>query len=151
MKKIGIISALVFAGIAFCPSIEAQDYKTALGIRISSQDAAVNHSIILKQFFSNSIAIEGLLSFGDPVTLGILIEKHKPVGINSLNWFWGGGAYFGFSGERTAGIQGVLGIDYKVPLIPFNLSIDWKPEINIAKDLSFEPAAVALSARFVLK
>ena len=151
MKKIGIISALVFGIILFSNSANAQDYKTALGIRISSQDAAVNHSITVKQFFSESIALEGLLSFGDPVAIGLLIEKHKPIDINALNYFYGGGAYFAFAGDRTAGLQGVLGIDYRIPNVPFNLSIDWKPELNIAKKLSFEPAAVALSARFVFR
>lgn len=151
MKKIGFISALFFAGLLLTSSVSAQDYKTALGIRISSQQATVNNSITLKHFFTNSIAAEGLLSFGDPVAVGILIEKHTPIAVNSLTWFWGAGAYIGFNKEKNFGLQGAIGLDYKLPAIPINLSIDWKPELNLAQQFSFEPAAVALSARFVFK
>ena len=151
MKKTGFVAALILSLFISINNLQAQDYKTAVGIRISSQDAAVNNSISLKQFLSNDIAIEGLLSFGDPVTLGILILKHKPLGIGGINWFYGGGAYFGFSGVRKTGLQGDIGLDYKASTLPLNLSIDWKPEINLKDDFSFEPAAVALSARFVLK
>jgi hypothetical protein len=149
MKKIGFISAFLFA-VLWSVNVNAQSYKTAAGIRISSQQAAVNNSVTLKHFFSESVAIEGLLSFGDPVAIGALVEKHQALGANGLMWFWGAGAYFAFAGPRNAGLQGVAGLDYRIPNLPINLSVDWKPELNLAKQFSFEPAAVAVSARFVL-
>ena len=122
--------------------------RHALGIRVSSQDAAVNHSITYKYFFNPSTAVEGLLSFSDPVAIGLLIEKHKPFGPTGLTWFWGAGAYVGFGGGRNFGAQGVLGLDFLAPTLPINFSIDWKPELNFTKQFSFEPAAVGFSARF---
>lgn len=149
MKKIAIIPAFLFIAVLWSLNVNSQSYRTAAGIRISSQQPAVNNSITLKHFFNESLAIEGLLSFGDPVALGALLEKNRPIGPNGLNWFWGAGAYFAFGGPRNGGLQGALGLDYRIPNLPLNISVDWKPELNLAEQFSFEPAAVAVSARFV--
>jgi hypothetical protein len=148
MKKTGFIFMLLFFILISVQQANAQDYKTAVGVRLSSNDAIVNNSISLKYFFSNSVAIEGLLSFGDPIALGVLLEKHKPTGAGGLSLFYGGGAYIGFGSSKNIGAQGVLGLDYKLPTIPLNLSVDWKPELNIVKETIFEPAAVGASIRF---
>lgn len=130
----------------------AQNYKTALGIRLSSNDAAINNSISIKHFLSGNTALEGLLSFGDPLALGALVQVHHPISnAAGLNWLIGGGAYVGFGSSRNLGAQGVLGLDYKFPSLPINLTVDWKPELNLLQSVSFEPAAVGLSARFTLK
>ncbi len=120
-----------------------------LGIRISSKDAAINNSITYKRFLNPALAVEGLFSFGGPAALGFLIEKHKPFGSNGLTWFWGAGAYAGFGSSRRFGAQGAVGLDFLLPTLPLNLSIDWKPELNFTKAFSFEPSAVGFSARFV--
>lgn len=143
--------AMVFCLISNAFSQETypgQEKKQRLGIRISSQDAVVNHSISYKYFFSPSIAGEALFSFSDPAALGILVEKHNYIGRTGVSWFWGGGPYFGFGGGRRFGIQGIGGIDFLFPILPINLSVDWKPELNFTRQFSFEPAAIGVSARF---
>lgn len=153
MKKERIFLALAF-GIVFITAAHSQEVaqstekKHALGIRISSQDAVINHSITYKYFFNPSLAVEGLFSFSDPVALGILLEKHTAFGQAGLSWFWGAGAYVGFGGGRNVGAQGVIGLDFMAPTLPVNFSIDWKPELNFSRQFSFEPAAVGFSARF---
>lgn len=143
---------VLFTALVMATNAKAQDYQTAVGIRLSSHDAAINNSISLKHFVNSNIALEGLLSFGDPVSLGALVEAHHPInGAAGLNWLVGGGAYVGFGGVRNFGGQGILGLDYKIASIPLNLSLDWKPELNFIRDISFEPAAVGFSARFTLK
>src|SRR5829696_7137656 len=152
MKK-GII-ILITLSVLMSINVKAQEStgtterKHALGIRISSQDAVINHSISYKYFFNPTTAAEALFSFSDPVALGALIEKHKPFGPAGLSWFWGAGAYVGFSGGRNFGAQGVVGLDFIAPTLPINLSVDWKPELNFISQFSFEPSAVGLSARF---
>ena len=138
---------------------EQAPYKTALGIRLSSSPAMVNNSITLKHFLGENSAIEALFSFGDPLALGALYEVHRTLGTEGLRWFYGGGAYLGFvktydaqlvktGNEVNFGAQGVVGLDYKFVNLPLNLSLDWKPELNLVSDINFEPAAIALSARF---
>lgn len=143
------LSCFIFFTTCLLSYTQAQDYRSAVGIRFSSHVAAINHSISGKHFFSSTIAGEGLLSVGNSVAIGALVEKHYALA-EGLKWLYGGGAYAGF-GDSKFGLQGVIGLDYKWLNIPINFSIDWKPEISVAPDFTFEPAAVGFTARFTLK
>lgn len=156
MKKIKLLSLLFFTALSYA---QAQDYKTAVGVRLSSAAATVNNSISVKHFISSSTAIEGLFSFGEPLALGALFEKHKPLAPSGLTYFYGAGGYLSFVKTYNAqrnkeitdpnlGAMAVLGLDYKFPGIPLNISLDWKPELNIVKDIEFEPSAIGFTARF---
>lgn len=131
-------------------SSRAQDYKTALGVRLSTAGAVVNNAVTFKYFLNESKAIEAQFSFGDPTALGALFEVHKPINnTEGLKWFYGAGGYIGFSKpDPLAGAQGIIGLDYKFQNLPLNLSLDWKPELNIVSDINFEPSALGLSVRF---
>lgn len=156
MKKIKLLSLLFLTAVSFA---RAQDYKTAVGVRLSSAAATVNNSISVKHFINSSTAIEGLFSFGEPLALGALFEKHKPLAPSGLTYFYGAGGYLSFvktfNAQRNKevtdpnlGAMAVLGLDYKFPGIPLNISLDWKPELNIVKDIEFEPSAIGFTARF---
>jgi hypothetical protein len=158
MKKI-IVAIVLFTGIGLFNTLSAQDYKTALGVRLSSSTAMVNNSVSIKHFINEKVAIEGLLSFGDPLAIGALVEIHKPLAASGLTWFYGGGGYIGFvktlntttqktNTDTNIGAQGVIGLDYKFNNVPLNISLDWKPELNIITDINFEPAAIGFTARF---
>ena len=95
MKKI-IFIFLLAAGTSYLNTLNAQEYKTALGVRLSSSAPAVNNSISIKHFINNKMAIEGLFSFGDPLALGVLLELHKPFSASGLQWFYGAGGYLSF-------------------------------------------------------
>lgn len=146
-KASGLILALL---VLFAVSARAQNYKMGLGVRFGNSDALINTSLSAKYFLSERTALEGLLSF-KPLALGLLVEQHQPLTGNRFQLFYGGGLYGAFSGSRIVGLQGVLGLDYKVPALPLNFSVDWKPELTLAREFSFEPAAVGLSARFTFK
>lgn len=158
MKKLTILCFLI-AVISSTQTLSAQDYKTALGVRLSSSNAMQNNSISIKQFINSTTAIEGLFTFGDPLALGALIEFHKPLSAAGLTYFYGAGGYIAFlktvnintqktSTDPNFGAQGIIGLDYKFTNIPLNISLDWKPELNIVSDINFEPAAIGFSARF---
>ena len=149
MKRTGIVFS-VLSLFLLSTTAQAQDYKGAIGVRFSSKAALINTSVSLKYFFDEKIAAEGLVTPGDPFALGLLIEWHQPM-VNNIKYFYGGGMYAGFSGDRRVGFHGVIGLDYKIPSIPLNFSIDWKPELTVAKEFSFEPQALGLSARFTIK
>jgi len=156
MKRIIFVSLFTTA-IAFAAS--SQSYKTAIGVRLSSSAAMVNNSISLKHFLNERSAIEALFSFGDPLALAGLYEVHRPFSTEGLQWFYGGGGYIGFvktwnpaknqnETDVNFGAQGVIGLDYKFANIPLNLSLDWKPELNLISDINFEPAAIGFTVRF---
>jgi hypothetical protein len=153
MKKI-FLFFFILSFISFSDII-AQSYKTAIGIRLSSQDAVQNNSISFKQFLNEKMAIEGLLTFDKNIAIGGLVEFHKPINsADGLKWFYGGGAYLGFDSDNSdpdrnlMGLQGVVGLDYKFPSLPINLALDWKPELNIIDNINFEPAAIGFTIRF---
>jgi hypothetical protein len=159
MKKT-LLVLLFSTALFFAYTASAQEYKTALGVRLSSSPATVNNSISLKHFLTETTAVEALFTFGDPLALSALYEVHKPLGTNGVKWFYGGGGYLGFAKnfnpdknkdetEVSFGAQGVLGLDYKFANLPLNLSLDWKPELNIVSDINFEPAAIGFTARFI--
>jgi hypothetical protein len=159
MKKIIVTLLVVFTTGIFYTASAQLSYKTALGVRLSSSNAMVSNAISVKHFLNDKMAVEGLLSFGDPLALGALIELHQPLSSQGLTWYYGGGAYLAFmktvntntqktSTDPNFGAQGVIGLDYKFNNIPLNISLDWKPELNIVTDINFEPAAIGLTARF---
>jgi hypothetical protein len=149
MKKPGIVCTTIL--LILIDLTASAQYKSAVGVRFSSRAALVNNSVSLKYFFSNKTAVEGLITFNDPFALGLLIEQHKPLTTEHFTYFYGGGIYAGFSGQRRAGLQGIIGLDYKIPVVPLNFSIDWKPELTVTKEFSFEPQALGVSARFTFK
>ncbi len=159
MKKIIVTLLVVLTTGIFYTASAQQPYKTALGVRLSSSNAMVSNAISVKHFINDKMAVEGLLSFGDPLALGALLELHQPLSSPGLSWYYGGGAYLAFlktvntttqktSTDPNLGAQGVIGLDYKFTNIPLNISLDWKPELNIVNDINFEPAAIGFTARF---
>ena len=147
------ITGLLILFAAITSGLKAQDYKLGLGLRLSTPSPTISSSVSVKYFINDRSAIEGLVSFGTRFGIGGLYEMHQLIGgIQSLNWFYGGGAYIGFQyGLVYTGPMGILGIDYKFSSAPVNLSLDWKPELDISPAINFVPDAFALSARFTLK
>src|ERR1700743_2617036 len=146
-----IILCLVFLTVSgLYNHLSAQDYKLAVGIRFSTAAPTLNNSLSIKYFIDESDAIEGLVSFGSRLGVGGLYEKHQLIGgIPAFRFYYGGGAYLGFeSGKTWFGPTGVLGLDYKFPNAPVNLSLDWKPELDIVPSINFVPDAFGLTARF---
>ena len=162
MRK--LLLTLLFIGACFFSSLYAQDsqpgqssgpdYKLGLGLRLSSAAPTLSNSVSIKYMLPRgNAALEGLISFGDRFGLGGLYEIHRPLNATpGLKWFYGAGAYVGFqSGDTYLGPTGILGLDYKFDKIPLNLSLDWKPELDIIPKINFVPDAFALSARFTLQ
>ena len=151
MKRISILCLIVF--IFFGSSlVSAQDYRFGIGVILSNATPTLNNSITGKYFITEKSAIEGLISFGSRFGIGALLEIYKPFDVEGLKWFYGGGAYVGFEdGDTYLGPTGIIGLDYKFKDIPLNLSLDWKPELDIIPDINFVPDAFALSVRFTIK
>lgn len=143
------------AGLLFAmSSLHAQDYKLGLGIRFSTPSPTLSNSVSVKYFLTDRSAAEGLISFGGSrFGIGGLYEIHTPLNATpGLNWFYGGGGYVGFQeGSTYLGPTGVVGLDYKFQNIPLNLSLDWKPELDIIPGINFVPDAFALTARFTIQ
>ncbi|MBK5271124.1 MAG: hypothetical protein JJE22_08935, partial [Bacteroidia bacterium] len=91
--KIVFTLSLFITTLFLSNTASSQNYKTALGVRLSSSAAMVNNSISIKQFINEKTAIEGLISFGDPLSFGLLAEFHKPLSAPGLQYYYGAGGY----------------------------------------------------------
>lgn len=167
MKKQVLIIILCIGGlIGGMTNLEAQSYKSAIGIRLG-----VPLSLSFKTFISETHAIELFASFQSQdlgfgldwkrISLGGSYQLHNEIpGVDGLNWYYGGGAlvsFWSYSEENffadessvSLGLQGNIGLDYKFESIPLNLSVDWIPTIFINGYLGgFGAGYGALAARY---
>jgi hypothetical protein len=153
MKRLLIVFALT---IAMAMASNAQTYKTGLGLRGSP-----TAGITVKHFISGQSAIEGLLSTrhnGFLVT-GLYELHAQAFSITGLYWYYGAGAHIGawnkyYKTDRednysVIGIDGIVGMEYNITEIPINISIDYKPALNILGKPAGLFDEVALSVRYV--
>lgn len=158
MKKL-LYSLLVFAMMAIASDSFAQGYNTSVGLRLG-----VGSGITVKHFLNENAAIEGILyTRWGGVTVTGLYQVHNDIReVRGLRWFYGGGAHIGTWGTRNGnqpwgdqsrsytviGLDGIIGMDYKIQNAPINLSMDYKPAINLIGYTGFWGDEIALSVRF---
>ncbi len=155
MKKF----AIVFIGFLFvAASAGAQDYNTGIGFR-----GGPSNGITVKHFVTSNAAVEGLLStrWGGFNITGLYEIHAQAFDVPRLNWYYGAGGHIGFwdggpnhpwlnRGSYTVvGLDGILGMEYNIEPIPFNVSLDWKPAFNIIGYTGFWGDEVALSIRYI--
>jgi len=139
------ILVLLFAFFLTVSAVNAQttnssDYRTALGVKFYPVGVTIKHFITPKH------ALEGIgyfLNYGARI-IG-LYEIHSDISsVPGLKWYFGPGAHLAFYNSNSAwatppqnnnggtalGIDGVLGLDYKINSAPINISIDWQPYIE---------------------
>ena len=145
-KSICLLALLTIISIA----ATAQSYTTAAGIRLGPNTAAISPGLTIKHFISDNTALEGIVGINNGLGICALYEKHFGINaVENLQWYAGGGGYAAFRNKTSSiGVAGIIGLDYKFDQIPLNISLDWKPELNIISKVGFEASAVGVSARF---
>ncbi len=152
MKKFLIfLLLLLFSGIA------SAQYKYAVGVRSGGTSG-----ITIQKNFEYT-AIEGILGFwNDGLSITALWEKRtNAFGEPYFYWYYGVGGHVSIYGENFkgyggpawyhhprsnddgngdlgVGIDGILGFEYKIPRIPFTVSLDVKPNFEAVTDGGFE-------------
>lgn len=137
MKKTLILSILFAVSIL---TIQAQKgnstsnastYKSAIGVKFYPG------AITFKHFFTEKAAGELLgyfRSYGTRITA--LYEIHGNINnAGGLKYYFGPGGHVSFisskyGGGGSVGVDGVLGLDYKINSAPINLSLDWQPSFD---------------------
>lgn len=148
---ITVLSGVVFGNVMsqapYQNPAESPTYKTAIGLRGGSTSG-----LTLKQFTADNMAVEGIIGIW-PFSLSAtgLLEFYAPAEVEGLNWYYGFGGHVAFETGRIyyanemnrfdryvsrqsdlgLGIDGILGIEYKILPIPFALSLDIKPFLEI--------------------
>ena len=152
MKKVSLL-LVIFVVIALGVGAQSmgRTYKTALGVKV--WDGA---GISLKTFIAPTSALEFIGYFdryGTRITG--LYEIHGNIaGAAGLKWYVGPGAHISiynrknYANGTVAGLDGVLGLDYKVNNAPLNFSIDWQPSFDIAGGRGFVASWGGLGIRY---
>jgi hypothetical protein len=157
MKKLITIMCLtVIATIGIYSTSNAQGYRNAIGGRFGTANG-----ITFKTTLGGNKMLDLIANFRsndgyDYFRVTGLYEIYNPIqGAQGLNYYYGLG---GSVGSRTRkwddknqaylAIDGVLGLDYKFAEAPLNLSLDWKPAIELAPGTEFDSSGLGLSIRF---
>lgn len=153
MKK--LIFALAI-GLLTTFSLNAQDYNTGIGVR-----GGLFNGLTVKHFIGGNNALEGILwtRWGGFNITGLYEIHNQAFNTPRLNWYYGFGGHIGFlddespwfdEGSHTIiGIDGIIGIEYNIEAIPFNISLDWKPGMNLIGVTKPWVDEVALSIRYI--
>jgi hypothetical protein len=132
-------------------SANSSTYRTALGVKVWD-----GGGISLKHFFNSQNAGELIAYFWrNGVRFTGLFEIHGDInGAPGLKWYLGPGAHIGFYSYKYgpdgafAGIDGVLGLDYKFSGAPINISLDWQPSFEFGEDRGFYGSWGGLGVRY---
>lgn len=127
-------------------------YKTGLGVKVWD-----GGGISFKTFLIPNKALELVGYFyrrGTRITG--LYEIHGNIaGARGMKWYVGPGAhvsfynYKGYTGDRAIiGVDGVLGLDFKINKAALNLSIDWQPSFEFADNRGFAGGWGGLGIRY---
>lgn len=126
------VICILFKANAQSATANSSSYATGLGLKFYPT------AVTLKHFISEdrkALEFLGYLyNYGSRVA--VLYEIHANIpGVDGLKWYVGPGAHLGFynskyGGGATLGIDGVLGLDYKIHSLPINVSLDWQPSFE---------------------
>ncbi len=136
----------------------SQDYVNAIGFR-----GGLSNGVSFKHFISTTDAAEGILATRwDGFNITGLLERHSDsFNVDRLYFYYGAGAHIGLwdgdvnpwfndgATHTVLGIDGIIGVEYVLQEIPFNISLDWKPGYNLIGYSGFWGDELALSFRFI--
>ena len=161
MKKVMFAAMAMILIISISNESKAQDYNTAVGLRLGSSSG-----LSVRHFIKEDVALEGIVhTRWRGLLITGLYEIHRDIeDVSGLGWFYGGGAHIGsfnsglgnpywanndYKGSTVIGIDGIIGLDYVLEDLPINFSLDFKPAINLINGGGFWGDDFALSVRYI--
>lgn len=158
MKKLFVLSLFVIITAAASAQSMGDSYKTAVGVKFYPG------AITVKGFTQENKGLEGLAyiwQYGFRFTG--LYEIYGDINAApGLKWYVGPGVHVGgwrdkwkdvYPGRENGfmfGVDGVLGLDYKINGAPINVSLDWQPSFNIVGYNYFEGGWGGIGIRYTL-
>ncbi|MBW3468052.1 hypothetical protein [Arthrospiribacter ruber] len=166
MKHCLFLFPIFLLFILFTPEANAQRYGTAAGIRMGSNDYSRTFGLTAQQRVLKHVTLEGIVQsdFSRNTTFHLLVERHRPIISKRFNYYYGAGMSSGWEesryndpetrqvvhtyGNPTTGIDLIAGIEMTV--LNTVISLDYKPNVNLAGRNEFYRGQVGISARTVL-
>ncbi|EKB50871.1 hypothetical protein [Cecembia lonarensis] len=144
----------------------AQRYATSVGLRFGNNDVSRMVGVTAKQRIMQQLTVEGIIQsdFNKNTTAHILMANHRPIISKRFNYYYGAGFSFGREesfvkqretkeivhtyGNATMGMDLIAGLELTVANTV--ISLDYKPNVNLAGREEFFRGQVGISARTVL-
>ena len=165
MKLTRFITTISFLLITYLANSQAtteqytSPYKKAIGFKLNPG------AISYRSFYTRNKAVEGIGFISlDGFQLTILNEKFTPfANAENLTWYMGYGGHFNLWSERyklnnpsksagvAVGVDGMLGLDYKLKNTPINLSVDIQPAFNFVGASYFDLGWGGIGIRYTIK
>ncbi|MEN9655955.1 MAG: hypothetical protein RL311_887 [Bacteroidota bacterium] len=165
MKLTRFITTISFLLITYLANSQAtteqytSPYKKAIGFKLNPG------AISYRSFYTRNKAVEGIGFISlDGFQLTILNEKFTPfANAENLTWYMGYGGHFNLWSEKyklnnpsksagvAVGIDGMLGLDYKLKNTPINLSVDIQPAFNFVGASYFDLGWGGIGIRYTIK
>ena len=151
MRKIFFIA--LFAVVSF--SMHAQDYQKAVGLRLG-----LPLGLSYKTFMSPKNALEGIVDldiFDKGLTKltvsGFYVWQWQISQVKGLSWYAGPGASAGMflykgGSDFNVSINGMIGVEYKIPNIPLVVAADYAPRFYLLNSAGYY-TGTALTARYI--
>lgn len=134
--------------LALARPAAAQKYDTALGARLGGG----NYGLTLQQRLASRLTVEAIAGLGQREYSGtVLGEYHFGILGPSLNYYFGAGGHLGHNKDTGgySGLDGLVGVEYKVAFLPIVVSFDFKPTLEFGGD-DYARFPTAFSIRYVL-
>ncbi len=146
--------------------IFAQSYGTTAGLRLGNNNHYRTLGISAKHRIVKGLTAEAILQsdFNVNTTAHLLIVRHRPLISRRFNYYYGAGASVGIEesrekipgdmqiihtyGNPTLGVDLIAGVEFTI--LKMNVSLDYKPNVNIAGREPWYLGQVGLSVRHVL-
>lgn len=137
----------------------AQEYRSGIGLR-----GGMFNGISFKHFVNpdNAFEIVAALRYRGPFVAGMYQIHANAFDVPGLAWYYGPGAYIGFvegryrgswfdQPDRTytiLGVNGVVGLEYKIDEIPITIGVDVTPALHLLEFTHFTMGA-GITVRYV--
>jgi hypothetical protein len=165
MKLTRFIPTISFLLITYLANSQASTeeytspYKKAIGFKLNPG------AISYRSFYTRNKALEGIGFISlDGFQLTILNEKYFPFSnAENLTWYIGYGGHFNLWSEKyklnnpaksagvAVGVDGMLGLDYKLKNAPINISVDIQPAFNFVGASYFDLGWGGIGIRYTIK
>lgn len=138
------------------PAINTANYDMAIGLR-----GGGTSGLTIKKFTSANQSWEAIIGgFPGGISATLLKQFYAPAGATGLTWYYGygghavvgggkrvytnnGDVFFVRQGGFGIGVDGIVGLEYKIIPIPFAINFDLKPFVEVntngAAIVAFDP------------
>ncbi len=130
MKKLVVMLVAMFSTVTIA---SATDYNWAAGVKFGSAASGLS----VKKDMGGA-ALEGIASFYYDNLLGVtgLYEIKSDLG-SGFELYYGGGAHLLIGDVFSAGVDGVVGVEYQIPGAPISFTFDYKPSFDFKGGFDF--------------